>query len=209
MNDVIVAIIVSSILTILLALIQISADSKSPDIRGTLTLSFAFYILVMMIGNIITTLLSVSIVDNYMTKKDDTNEINQLFLIGPIWIWYSFFGVFGFEAIIQKINITFFNQGVLSINDWLTKAKRAATAAALEKVVELSFEHTQKLAKQLAETKDTSDIHTFALVKLGDDKYNEVMSLINGNPNIDVDQYLSYLLSEQFPKEVRAEVKAE
>ncbi|MBC6409647.1 MAG: hypothetical protein GDA42_04200 [Ekhidna sp.] len=209
MNDVIVAIIVSSILTILLALIQISADSKSPDIRGTLTLSFAFYILVMMIGNIITTLLSVSIVDNYMTKKDDTNEINQLFLIGPIWIWYSFFGVFGFEAIIQKINITFFNQGVLSINDWLTKAKRAATAATLEKVVELSFEHTQKLAKQLAETKDTSDIHTFALVKLGDDKYNEVMSLINGNPNIDVDQYLSYLLSEQFPKEVRAEVKAE
>ncbi|MBC6426955.1 MAG: hypothetical protein GDA51_10935 [Ekhidna sp.] len=209
MNDVIVAIIASSILTILLALIQISADSKSPDIRGTLTLSFAFYILVMMIGNIITTLLSVSIVDNYMTKKDDTNEINQLFLIGPIWIWYSFFGVFGFEAIIQKINITFFNQGVLSINDWLTKAKRAATAAALEKVVELSFEHTQKLAKQLAETKDTSDIHTFALVKLGDDKYNEVMSLINGNPNIDVDQYLSYLLSEQFPKEVRAEVKAE
>ncbi|MDE0471556.1 MAG: hypothetical protein OXH57_06415 [Ekhidna sp.] len=208
MNDVTSAIIASSILTIILAFIQISADSRSTDVRGVLTLSFAFYILVMIIGNVITTLLSASIIDNYVIKKDDNNEIKQLFFIGPIWIWYSFFGVFGFEVIIQKINITFFNQGVLCINDWLTKAKKAATAATLEKIVKLDFENTPKLAKQLVETKDTNAIHTFALTKLGSDRYTAVVASIDGNPKIDVDQYLSYLLSEQFPDEVNAEIKA-
>lgn len=207
MNDVSIAIIISSVLTILLALIQISTDSKSTDLRGILSLSLVFYILVMMIGNVITTLTSASIVNSYMTKKTDADG-TQIFLIGPIWIWYSFFGVFGFEAIIQKINITFFDQGVLSINDWLTKAKKAATAATLENIVKLDFEDTQKLAKQLIETKDTTAIHTFASVKLGTDKYAEIVSSIDDNSNIDKDQYLAYLLSEQFPKEVSAGIKA-
>lgn len=207
MSDVSIAIIISSVLTILLALIQISTDSKSTDLRGILSLSLVFYILVMMIGNVITTLTSASIVNSYMTKKTDADG-TQIFLIGPIWIWYSFFGVFGFEAIIQKINITFFDQGVLSINDWLTKAKKAATAATLENIVKLDFEDTQKLAKQLIETKDTTAIHTFASVKLGTDKYAEIVSSIDDNSNIDKDQYLAYLLSEQFPKEVSAGIKA-
>lgn len=208
MNDASLAVILSTILSFLLAIIQISGDAKTRDLRGVFTLSLMFYILIMIIGNVITTLAAASIIDNYLKNIDEANSTNQLFLVGPIWLWYCFFGVFGFEAIIQKINITFFDQGVLSINDWLTKAKKSATAATLDKIVNLDFQDTQKLAHLLIKNKDTKTIHTFASIKFGPEQYQNIIASINNNTNIDQDQYLSYLLSEQFPKEVRAEIKA-
>lgn len=208
MSDSNIAILLSSILSLLLAFIQITTDAKTSDVRGLLTLSFVFYALIVIFGNIITTLASASIIDNYFSVSYDSVGGNQIILSEPTWIWYSTFGVFGFEAIIQKINITFFDQGVLSINDWLTKAKKSATAATLDKIVNLEIQDAKKLALGLIRTKDSASIHTFASIKLGTSEYQNLIKSIGNTPNLDSDKYLAYLLAEQFPKETKAEIKA-
>ena len=207
MSDPNSAILLSAVLSLLLTFIQITVDAKTNNIRGILTLSFIFYSLIMIFGNTITTLASASIIDNFFSESSG-NEEKEITLSGPAWIWYSTLGVFGFEAIIQKINITFFDQGVLSINDWLTKAKKSATAATLVKIVDLEIQDAQKLALQLTQKKDSASIHTFASIKLGTNEYQNLVSTVGNTSSIDFDKYLAHLLAEQFPKEVKAEIKA-
>lgn len=208
-SDLYIALLASSILTIILAIVQIASDSKTTNLNGILTLSFLLYVVIMAFGNAVTTLISAGIIDHFLadTPQQDSG-IKQQFLIGPIWIWYSFLGVFGFEAIIQNINITFFDKGVLSISDWLTYAKKSATEATLEKISKIDIENTQRLAQKLIDTKNSSSIHTFASLKLGEEKYNEILTSLQNNSNINLDLYLCYLLSELHPKEVSAEIKA-
>ncbi|UII24535.1 hypothetical protein LVD15_14510 [Fulvivirga maritima] len=206
MNDVACALVVSSLLSVLLATIQISIDAKTNDLRSIITSSFIFYILIMVIGNIITTLLSANLIDNNLPAPGSSQT--SFLLIGPRWIWYSIFGVFGFEAIIQKVNVTFFDQGVLTIHDWLTKAKKSATAASLEKIVMLNFQDSQSLASKLKDQLDQESIHTFASMQLGFDQYEKIIDSIKGNDKINHEEYLAYVLAEQSPRVVKAKIRA-
>ncbi len=70
-------------------------------------------------------------------------------LPGPAWFWYAFVGVFGFEALLKNINVTLFGKGVLSIEDWISKARDVAVAAAIASNTRRGFQRSQNLAAQL------------------------------------------------------------
>jgi len=65
--------------------------------------------------------------------------------------------VFGFEALLQRINVTFANQGVLTINDWISKARDGAVASAVESQVEAQTMREQQLAERLVQSHAISD----------------------------------------------------
>jgi len=139
---------------------------------------------------------------------DAFQEDRAQVLAGPRWIWYSFVGVFGFELIVQKINITFFDQGVLSINDWITKAKKNATGETVKRLANLLTEHAQKLANKLCEKLDDQSIKTLAMKQLGADGYQQLIDSIENIEEIDHVQFLAHILAEDAPKLIKAEIKA-
>jgi hypothetical protein len=79
---------------------QVSTDTKIKEVKPHLTIHLFFYVFIMAIGNSITTLFAASLIDETVSKAE-----NSFFTRGPIWLWYAFIGVFGFEIIIQRINI--------------------------------------------------------------------------------------------------------
>lgn len=94
-------------------------------------------------GNVTTTLVTAS----YITS-DETARGIQLFQSNS-WFWYSVIGVFCFEAIIQNINITYSEKGVLTIRDWISKAKDRAAAKVIEKNIEIDHDEIQLLSSKI------------------------------------------------------------
>ena len=208
MNDIQLALVISSLLSVLLSLIQIASQSKVYIVKSYFTVLLAFYVLIMIVGNVLTTLISASVIENYTTSASNGSEQGRILLVGPLWIWYSAFGVFGFEALIQKMNITFFDKGVLSINDWITKAKNSATAATLERAADLEIINILNLATELHNQLDKAGIHTLASNNLGNDRYQDALNGIQGNNNIDPELYLTHILANESPKIVKSAIEA-
>lgn len=82
------------------------------------------------------------------------------------WFWYAFLGVFAFEALLQNINLTLFSRGVLSINDWISKARENAVADAIEAQTNADVQRTQSLAGKLR-TVATPELNAHVLHNLG------------------------------------------
>lgn len=120
--------------SLLVALIEISSKSKA-SWRQLIGTRFVFYVLILILGNIIATALAFTIPGP-----------EQL----PKWLWSAFIGVFGFQAIIQNINVTFADKGFLTINDWINKARDSATADAVEAEEDAKQLKIQQLADRLA-----------------------------------------------------------
>lgn len=129
-------------LTCLLAVIQISHLSDRPSVRGLFCASTVRYILIAFLGNLFTTSLAAA------------TTAHQVPSIPPGWFWYAFLGVFGFEAILKHINLTFSGIGVLSISDWITKARDVATADVIEADVLLKEKDANALASRLQHLSD-------------------------------------------------------
>jgi len=87
-------------------------------------------------------------------------------LPGPVWIWAAFLGVFGFQGILTRINVTLFGKGVLTIEDWIAKAEEAAVARANEIYTDARFVEAQKTAGQLA-TLPEADLNAYVTTHLG------------------------------------------
>lgn len=205
MTEILQGIVASIFFSILLAFIEIASDSKTYNIRSYFTLLLIFYILIMCIGNILTTLIASNILEKYFTTGEG-NVKGSFTLIGPKWIWYAVIGVFGFEVIIQKINITIFDKGVLSINDWISKARNSAVAATLQKAVEMDSFTKQQMADKIFEKFNNSNnlnkIHTYATNHFGPEKYQKLLdgiSVVNGTKKISEELYLAYILANEFP----------
>ncbi len=103
---------------------------------------FFIFLLIMMAGNTVTTLAAAAIVRPFTAdanvepqNRPTTNPAPPpLLSAGPPWLWYAFIGVFAFEAILQQINVTIFDRNVLTINDWITKARDLAVQGAIKSV---------------------------------------------------------------------------
>jgi hypothetical protein len=116
MNDLTLSLFISAFLTVVLACIQISWDSRPKSTSTSNVVPFHclftpflwLYFLVMAIGNLASTLIASGMVDKALAGGNTKTGTAQ-FLVGPRWIWYSFFGLFGFEIIIKRVNISFFD----------------------------------------------------------------------------------------------------
>ena len=112
-------------------------------------------------------------------------------LSGAIWFWYAFIGVFGFEILLKNINLTFANVGVLSINDWISKALDNAEASAIEAQTNLDTEQAQTYANVLKSLSD-SELNAQVLNSLGSDRLTE---LENNAQNSSADPNLTKALA--------------
>lgn len=119
----------------LIVAIQITSKSES-GLGGVLTFPAFLYFCVVSVGNSVATFLAkISLADTSMGGWD--------------WLVHAFVGVFGFEAIIQNLNISLRDRGVLTIHDWIVKAESRASAAAITHVANLKFKKEQELAERL------------------------------------------------------------
>jgi hypothetical protein len=136
----------------LIGSIEVRFISKS-DLRDQVSWSFAFYLALAIVGSTATTLLAEAV-----TKGKS--------LPGAAWFWYAFIGVFGFEAIIKRLNLTLFDAPALTISEWMEKARDGAVAQAIESSTNKAHARRQELAGRLRKLPD-KDLRTYAVTHLG------------------------------------------
>jgi hypothetical protein len=64
---------------------------------------------------------------------------------------HAFFGVFAFQGIMSNTNITFLDKGVLTIQDWIEKARDGAVAVAVERQARDQQQNRSRIAIALME----------------------------------------------------------
>lgn len=112
--DVAIAIAISSAIVVLLVIIEIPVRSGA-EMRNCFHSAFCTYFLLMLLCNGLATLLS------YPAAV-------AAGLPGPLWLWAPVIGVFGFEAVIQRVNVTVYGENFLTIDRWISMARDHAVA---------------------------------------------------------------------------------
>jgi hypothetical protein len=115
--------------SILIATIDIPWKSKA-SLSACWGSVFLIYVTVIGFGNVITSLFALR-----MMKENAPSGLEN---------WHpllaAFAGVFAFEAVLGKTNITVFDRGVLTIQDWVNKARDVAVEAAIARSVRMQRE---------------------------------------------------------------------
>lgn len=136
MDAAVIAAMIALPLSALLATIEIARASGAGR-SAMFRFPMLAYMLILALGNVFTTFLAASTLHDNLPST------------APPWFWYVFIGVFGFEAILKRVNLTFSGIGVLSINDWITKARDSAVADAIEAGVQRDETAALRLAERL------------------------------------------------------------
>jgi hypothetical protein len=154
MDDALIAAVVAFPLSALIVSIEITKASTA-SFPGIFRIPALLYFLIVLAGNIFTTFLAAAMVSQQVPAG-----------VVPRWFWYVFFGVFGFEAVLKNVNLTFAGIGILSINDWIVKAKDAATADVIESSVMLKEQKAMVLALRLKKLSE-KELNAYILNILG------------------------------------------
>ena len=144
MDDLGKAIALSFALSVLICCIELIYRSKTAALGALWSGSALLYLLVVVIGNTATTFIAAA--------GGDTLIPGGLVKDGKLalaWFWYAFMGVFGFEVLLQNINVTFADKGVLSINDWISKARASAVASAIKYQAGATVQKAEEMANTL------------------------------------------------------------
>ncbi len=166
MNDVVIALCVTVGLSVVISVVEIVFRSRT-RLRYCLGGSWLLYVTILAIGNGSTTLLAVTLVDT----------AGDFELPGPDWFWYAFLGVFAFEGVLQNTNVTVFGKGVLSIEDWISKARDNAEVAANRSQTTADHRRSQALAKQLVALPEAK-LNAYVLQHLGADVLQELNAMV-------------------------------
>ena len=153
-DDFLWAFVIALIASVLLSVIQIPAQSKT-SLRSCFVTQSLVYCVILCFGNVVTTILA-----SLAVTKLSPSLKPYYYLLAP------FFGVFGFETILKNTNITMFDKGVLTIQDWIGRALNAAAGAAIEKEEDMRKDaENQIFAKLINNTEE--QVNTLILNKLG------------------------------------------
>ncbi len=133
---------------------QIPLQSKT-SLRSCLVIHSLIYWIILSFGNVVTTLLASLVIVQLSPSLND-----YYFVLAP------FFGVFGFETILKNTNVTMFDKGVLTIQDWIERALNAAAAAAIEEQEIIKNTEEQNILTTL-DANSEEQINTLILNKLG------------------------------------------
>lgn len=174
--------VTAAILSVLLAIIEILYHAKVRDFRALFVPAVTLYILLLFIGNMATTIGSSSLVDQVIQENLPADSASEPggedvgflhFLSKYPWFWYAFIGVFSFHALLKNINVTFFDANVLTISEWLKKARDSAVASVVEVHAQRNKDKIENLAHKLTEIPD-GDLNTQITAKLGAAKLAEI-----------------------------------
>ncbi|WP_210414533.1 hypothetical protein, partial [Leptospira gomenensis] len=134
-------ILIVSVLTLLRVIVELRMGTKVA-FSSQFNFITAVYFLVQATLNILITILLFPIL-----KEKFPNELGYEFV-------YSFLTVFGIEAFVRHTNITMYDTGILSVQDWLNKVKELALAETLEKSI---VNATNKMHEKVERLKDRVD----------------------------------------------------
>jgi len=149
-SDMAEAMVAAAGFSVLISFIEILSKSKAA-LQQLLGTRFLLYVLILILGNTIATGLA-------SASPPPVSGLSS-------WYWNAFLGVFGFQAIIQNINVTFASKGFLTINDWINTARDSAVADAVEAEADSKLKKIQVLAKRLAQLPlATLNTHVAAMV---------------------------------------------
>jgi hypothetical protein len=188
------AVLISLAITVVLAAVEIVYQSKA-SIRDFGGPSFLFYYLVSGIGNILTTLFAFLIL-----SKKLPSEITPWF---PYI--YSFFGIFAFEGVLRNTNVNFLDRGVLTIQDWVIKARDPAVATAVQNQVQRGQNFKLKSASILA-TLDEITLNTYIAQFLGSEVVTNLEAAAKAS-GADVKLYKGLELASKAPSETESILK--
>lgn len=152
----------------LVGFIEIVAQSKA-RMRACLTGLLLVYLTILTLGNTVT-MLAVSTLG--FGSDGGVLELN------PTWFWHPFLGVFGFRVLLQQINLKIAEQDVLSINEWITKARDNAVEASIEAQANSDKQSRQNLAYRLKNL-SKSNLNTHVQQWLGSDRLNSLQKEAN------------------------------
>lgn len=113
------AIAMAMAMSLVLANIQLIREAKTSP-RAIIGLELGFYFCIVAFGYAATTLLASTLTSRFPVGLKDYFPFISAFL-----------GVFGFESILKNTNVTMFDRGVLTIQDWTERALTVAGAAAI------------------------------------------------------------------------------
>jgi hypothetical protein len=150
-------------LTLLIALIEIPAKSKVSAKASYWNGPFPLYVAILALGNSVAALLA------SLVPLPTPLLAFAAFLNG-------FFGVFAFQGIMSNTNITFLDKGVLTIEDWIAKARDYAVAAAILKQARDEDREKNKIALELQQL-DEGKLETYIDNKLGNAAFVEIQAL--------------------------------
>jgi hypothetical protein len=167
MPDLVVALVLSSLFSALLWAIELQHRSKA-QFRRCINGAAGLYFLILLTGSTATTLFAAATTASLFAENaaaEAQQPIKKLVLNLP-WFWYAFLGVFGFSVLLKNMNVTFFRQGVLSINDWISKALERAVASAVKAQATANFHTAERMAGKLRALPE-ADLNAHVLNALG------------------------------------------
>jgi ABC-type transport system involved in multi-copper enzyme maturation permease subunit len=148
------AAVIAVVISFILAAVEIPGASKA-SARACANLQTVLYWVVLSIGNTLTTLLASTAIASLPAT-----------LLSFDYFLSACFGVFGFEVVLKNTNITMFDKGVLTIQDWIDKAKNAAVAEAIKTKEQMKSDEEEKLVQKLMKLSN-AEINTRILTKMG------------------------------------------
>ncbi|WP_215824701.1 hypothetical protein [Xanthomonas citri] len=160
LDDLTVALGLTAALSILLVVIELAHHSQQKPIHFFNAEGF-IYLLIVAVGNIAATLTASAFIPAFEPK----------------WFFLAFFGVFGFQALVKNMNLSFKDQGLLTIEEWISKAQSAAAAAAVESGVASESKKQMKLARSLADRLSLEEINSHLAANLGAEAAAEYVSI--------------------------------
>lgn len=195
LSPVSMALVLSLFFTSLLCLIEIPSRSKA-SVRACLGGSFVVYVLIFIVGNATATLLTPPLVPTELSAS----------LAGWAPLFYAFSGVFAFQGILGNTNVTFFGQGVLTIEEWIAKARDNAVASAVKKQARLDLHRAQHCAEELRLKLSPADLNTYVARYMTPETVKK-LELDAVNANADPALYKALWFAMEKPEEAAAVAK--
>ncbi len=189
------SIVICLVITCALAVVEISYRSKAKP-RNCLSVSSLLYGFILLLGNSVATLLA------YLIVKDKLPDP-----MAP-WIPFvqAFFGIFAFEGVMSNTNVSIFDRGVLTIQDWIGKARDPAVASAIEKQAQSGNDLLMKSAN-LLKNLPNGELNTYLANYLGPDTVTRIENDATAT-GADVKLYKALELATKAPNETASILKS-
>lgn len=152
--DLLYAVLLTLPLSVVFVILEIGMAARS-SLAQTIRPAAGLYLLLVMVGNAVTTLLAAASID-----------AQDLPHIAPPFLWWALLGVFAGKAILQNVNLSFAKYDVLTIHEWIVAARGLAVADAVERETRQKENDAQKLATRLRRL-PTADLNAQAINLLG------------------------------------------
>jgi hypothetical protein len=149
-NGIFLSILTTLGLTIVVSLVEIRTISKS-SFKACVTGWFFLYFALLLVGNIAAAVFASY---SFVSKIPVSLQNLSPYLDG-------FLGVFAFSAVISRMNVTLFDKGVLTIDEWIGKSRDNAGAASIAAEARIEQDHVERNAKALDGLLTSTELETY------------------------------------------------